>query len=176
MGVKRLHIETRRTILRWFEETDLWDLQAILGDSEAMANLEPAYDLEKTRAFLQTFCVKGKHALAVWEKQTGRVIGYVLFREVEDGLREIGWVFRREVWRKGFAYEACSALLSHAFSCMHVHKVFAETIDAEKSVGLMQKLGMRHEGTQRSHTRDLDGKWRDLYLYGLMDKGKGRSV
>ena len=49
-----------------------------------------------------------------------------------------------------------------------VHKVFAEAIDAVKSVGLMKKLGMQLEGIQRSQTKDLQGNWADLYLYGLL--------
>jgi RimJ/RimL family protein N-acetyltransferase len=31
----------------------------------------------------------------------------------------------------------------------------------------MKKLGMQLEGVQRSHTKDDDGNWADLYLYGL---------
>ena len=51
---------------------------------------------------------------------------------------------------------------------MNTHKVFAEAIDSVKSVGLMQKLGMKLEGVQRSQTKDNDGKPADLYLYGLL--------
>ena len=50
------------------------------------------------------------------------------------------------------------------------HKVFAETIDAVKSVGLMQKLGMQLEGIQRSQTRDNHGNWADLYFHGLLEE------
>lgn len=31
----------------------------------------------------------------------------------------------------------------------------------------MKKLGMQLEGIQRSHAKDDDGNWADLYLYGL---------
>ena len=37
---------------------------------------------------------------------------------------------------------------------LNAHKVFAEAIDAKKSVALMQKLGMKLEGVQRSQTKD----------------------
>lgn len=50
-------------------------------------------------------------------------------------------------------------------------KRFAETIDSEKSVGLMKKLGMQLEGIQRSHVKDNDGNWSDLYLYGILKDG-----
>ena len=51
---------------------------------------------------------------------------------------------------------------------MNIHKVVAETIDSQKSVRLMENLGMRHEGVQRSQTKDNFGNWTDLYLYGIL--------
>ena len=48
------------------------------------------------------------------------------------------------------------------------HKILAETIDPVKSVGLMKKLGMQQEGVQRSQTKNRQGEWTDLYLYGLL--------
>lgn len=44
----------------------------------------------------------------------------------------------------------------------------AETIDSQKSVSLMEKLGMKREGVQRSQTKDNLGNWTDLYLYGIL--------
>ena len=68
----------------------------------------------------------------------------------------------------GYAYEACKAVLDDAFDRRNAHKVFAETIDGERSVPLMKKLGMRPEGVQRSQTKDPLGNWADLYLYGIL--------
>ena len=51
---------------------------------------------------------------------------------------------------------------------MNIHKVVAETIDSQKSVRLMEKLGMKHAGVQRSQTKDNFGNWTDLYLYGIL--------
>ena len=70
--------------------------------------------------------------------------------------------------RQGYAYEACKAVIDYAFCELDAHKVFAETIDGVKSVGLMQKLGMKLEGVQRSQTKDNDGNWANLYFYGLL--------
>ena len=73
-------------------------------------------------------------------------------------------------WGKGLAFESCKAVIDYAFAERKAHKVFAETIDAGKSVGLMQKLGMQLEGIQRSQTRDNHGNWADLYFYGLLEE------
>lgn len=80
----------------------------------------------------------------------------------------MGWIFNRRFWRKGYAYEACRAVVNHAFDALDAHKIFAEAIDTVKSVKLMEKLGMRREGVQRSQTRDNAGSWTDLYFYGLL--------
>ena len=61
-------------------------------------------------------------------------------------------------------------MIDHAFRELNAHKVFAETIDGVKSVGLMQKLGMKLEGTQRSQTKDNEENSEDLYLYGLLEE------
>lgn len=161
-------IETGRTRVRDFHPDDAGDLFEILGDDETMANCEPAYDLEKVHHFLQNFCIDRHGALAVEQKLSGKVIGYLLFHEFDPGVYEIGWIFNRAYWRQGYAYESCKALLDYAFSVKNAHKIFAETIDGVKSVGLMKKLGMRLEGIQRSQTRDNTGNWADLHFYGIL--------
>ena len=59
-------------------------------------------------------------------------------------------------------------MIDYAFGELKAHKIFAEAIDAVKSVGLMQKLGMQLEGIQRSQIKDNHGNWVDIYLYGLL--------
>ena len=96
------------------------------------------------------------------------MIGYILFNEIDPRVYEMGWFFNRNYWRQGYASEACKAVINYAFRELNPHKIFAETIDGVKSVGLMQKLGMKLEGTQRSQMKDTNGNQADLYLYGLL--------
>jgi len=161
-------LETKRMTVRNFTAEDLNDLQNILGDHETMALCEPAYDLEKTEKFLKGFCIGQNGALAALHKETQKVIGYILFKELEKGVFEIGWIFNRAYWRKGYAYEACRAVMDYAFFELNAHKIFAEAVDKIKSVGLMKKLGMSPEGVQREQTKDNAGNWADLYLYGIL--------
>lgn len=163
-----MRIDTARLVIRDFTAEDAQDLHAIFGDEETMANCEPAYEYDKTVRFLTDFCIGRHGALAAADRETGRVIGYILFNEFDEGVYEMGWIFRRSVWRQGYAYEACKALTDCAFRELGAHKIFAEAIDAVKSVGLMKKLGMQLEGIQRSQTKDNAGHWADLYFYGLL--------
>ena len=163
-----MYLETERMTVRDFAMDDLEDLQAILGDEETMAYSEPTYTRERTAEFLRQFCIEKKGAVAAVLKATGRVIGYILFHELDEGVYEMGWFFNRTCWGKGYALEACKAVVDHAFNQQNAHKIFAETIDGGRSVGLMKKLGMKPEGIRRSQVKDRSGTWADLYLYGLL--------
>ena len=161
-------IETNRLVIREFTMEDLSDLHEILGDAETMKYSEPPYDPAKTQAFLRSFCIDRHGALAAWEKRAQKVIGYILFSGAQSGVYEMGWFFNRSFWRQGYACEACKAVIEYAFQDRNANKIFAETIDGVKSIGLMRKLGMTQEGIRRSQVRGPDGHWADLYLYGLL--------
>lgn len=163
-------METERMIIRKFLPEDAQALHAIFGDEETMTNVEPAYSPEKTKDFLNTFCIGRNGALAAARKSDSRLIGYILFKEYEEEVYEIGWIFRRDCWRQGYAFEACSRVIDYAFEALNAHKIFAEAIDPIKSVDLMKKLGLKAEGVQRSQTKDPHGNWTDLYFYGLLKK------
>ena len=165
-----MYIETPRMIIRDLTATDAADLHEILGDEKAMENCEPAYDFEKTKEFLTSFCIGQNGAVAAVHKESGKMMGYILFNEFDEGVYEMGWIYNRSFWRQGYAYESCKAVMDYAFGELKAHKIFAETVDAVKSVGLMQKLGMQPEGIQRSQTKDLHGNWVDLYFYGLLEE------
>lgn len=165
-----MYINTERMIIRDFIPEDAADLHDILGDDETMANCEPSYNFEKTKNFLNTFCIARNGAVAAVHKDSGKLIGYILFNESDEGVYEMGWIFNRNDWQQGYAFESCKAVIDHAFCERKAHKIFAETIDTVKSVGLMKKLGMQLEGIQRSQTKDTHGNWADLYLYGLLEE------
>lgn len=155
-------IETPRMMIRNFIPEDAADLHEILGDTETMEYSEPPYDLEKTKQFLASFCIAQGRAVAAVHRESGKVIGYILFSEMQSGECELGWFFNRRFWRQGYAYEACKAVIDYAFRTMEVQKIVAETIDGVKAVGLMQKLGMRLEEIQHDHEN-----YRDWYIYGM---------
>ena len=168
-----MNLQTDRLILRDFVIDDLDDLYEIFGDAEVMKNTEPPYDRKRTESFLKNFCIERepKGAFAAVLKETGKVIGYILFKTIDmPEIFEIGWIFNKAYWRKGYAYEICNKLISYGFEDMKLHKICAEAIDEIKSVSLMKKLGMEFEGIQRKHTKSNEGIWRDLYWYAILDE------
>lgn len=166
-----MNISTNRLIIRDFRISDLKDLQEILGDTETMKFCEHAYTLEQTQNFLQNFCIAKKGAFAVVVKDSLKVIGYLLFNAVEPAVYEIGFIFNKKNWRQGYAYEACSNIIEYAFEHLDVRKIVAETIDTQKSVGLMKKLGMTFLESQKNATQDVCGNPADMHLYEINRNG-----
>lgn len=61
------------------------------------------------------------------------------------GAVEIGWRFREDAWRQGYAGEAAEACLGHAFDTLDPERVVAVTVAGNQaSWTLMERLGMRH--------------------------------
>ena len=164
-------IETERLILRNFTIDDLHPLHEILGDEVVMQNCAGPESLEENRNLIEDLSIKKNGCFACVLKETGRLIGYVLFKiGDEDEIREAGWIFHKDYWRKGYAYEICSKLYQYAFEQMNVHKIVAHATDNIKSVGIMEKLGMKCEGVLRKHSKSHQSPevWLDLYCYGLL--------
>lgn len=162
-----MYLEADRLIIRDFRTADVYDLHEILGNAETMKFCEPAYTFERTQSFLQDFCIEKRGAFAVVEKSSQKMIGYVLFKELEHTVYEIGWIFNKNYWKQGYAYEACSKIIVYAFEKLNVSKVVAETIDQQKSIGLMEKLGMKLVEVQKSATEDNFGNLADMYVYEI---------
>ena len=133
-----------------------------------MEHTEPAYNLEKTQKFLSEFCIGEGGAFAAVLKPSGKVIGYVLFRkDYESEIYEAGWIFNKDYWGCGYAYEICAALFAHGFEEMGLHKICAHATDTVKSVGMMKKLGMVQESLKRKHSKS-HGEWLDFYGFGIL--------
>ncbi|MCL1996672.1 MAG: GNAT family N-acetyltransferase [Defluviitaleaceae bacterium] len=165
-----MRIETERLVLREFTPEDFDVLHQLMSDPVVMENVEEAYTEEHTREHLEDYCIEKKNALAVVDKKTDVFIGCMQLTKGENlEVRQIGWVFGKDFWGKGFAYEAASKLMEYGFKEMKLHKIFASTMDGVKSSNLMKKLGMTQEGVLRLHTKSPDGnEWRDRYYYGIL--------
>ena len=164
-----INLETQRLVVRPYEQSDLLDFHTIFSDPEVMDTCEPPYTSQQSEKALKYFS-ESRIAYAVERKKDRTVIGHLLFKQrpsEEKGIYEIGWIFNRSAWKQGFAFEAAKAVMDHGFKTLDVHKVLAETLDPHKSLPLMKKLGMTHEGTLRNHVKH-NGKWRDLHVGGLL--------
>lgn len=169
-GVEREMITTERLILRRYRKEDLQDLYEYLSDPEVTA-FEPykPMTMEETRQNLQ-WRISTDEMIAVEEKKTGKMIGNVYLGKREFEALEMGYVFRRDCWGKGYAKESCEKLISMAFES-GVHRIYAECDPQnECSWKLLERLGFCREGYLKENVffwRDEKGKpiWKDTLIY-----------
>ncbi len=155
-------LETERLHLRTWTYADAERLFEICSDAETMLHIgdrEPYETIEKAREFLNwavPYQLKmGFCRWAVVEKRTGEIIGSCGFasRDLEEV--ELGYLFAREAWGKGFATEAASACLRYGFEEIGFKKVVALTdLDHEKSQNVLRKIGFRERGIEKTDDGD----------------------
>jgi len=110
--------------------------------------------------------------LGVELADSGRLVGdVVLFAtSAQHAGGEIGYLFHPDVARRGYATEACTAVLDLAFAAdgLGLHRVVAR-MDARNaaSARLAARLGMRQEAHFRS-SELFKGEWADLVVRALL--------
>jgi RimJ/RimL family protein N-acetyltransferase len=104
----------------------------------------------------------------------GRLVGdVVLFlRSTAHAGGELGYVFHPDVAGRGYATEACAAVMRLAFDeadGLGLHRLVAR-MDARNSASarLASRLGMREEARHRS-AEMFKGAWADVVVYALLD-------
>jgi RimJ/RimL family protein N-acetyltransferase len=120
---------------------------------------------------LTSFDTEG-HAirLAAVLPESGAVIGDISLSHVsvEHQQGEIGFVINPDHQRRGYATEACSALLRLGFEDLGLHRIAGRADPRNAgSVGVMERLGMRRE----AHFREselIKGDWGDEVVYAIL--------
>ncbi|MFD2419172.1 GNAT family N-acetyltransferase [Amycolatopsis pigmentata] len=112
-----------------------------------------------TRAFMHAVLAQSRNAeraefnLAAVERDSGRLVGSAALQVTsrEHARGELGYVFHREVWSRGYATEAGRLLLRFGFESLRLRRISA-TCRPENvaSARVLVKIGMRYKGTLRS--------------------------
>lgn len=149
----RVYLETERLILREFAEADVQHLVELDSDPEVMRYLtggkptaREAIVADLRRHIADYERLPGRGRWAAIEKATGEFIGWVALAQPPDtGPREVelGYRLRRSAWGKGYATEACRALVRNAFTELGVRRVYAETMAVNHaSRRVMERAGL----------------------------------
>lgn len=165
-------IETDRLILRKFSKNDLSDLFDYLSDPEVV-KFEPycPMTLEEVREELERR-IASEEMIAVELKSSGKLIGNVYLGKRENNTLEIGFVFNKNYWKRGYAIESCGAVIREVISS-GITRIYAECDpENQSSWKLLEKLGF----TRTSHLEqnvffwtDDQGQpiWKDTFIYSL---------
>ncbi|MGF1755441.1 GNAT family N-acetyltransferase [Vibrio makurazakiensis] len=168
-------IETENLVLRDFK----------VGDSQAYVNLtrdekyQRFYSEEdcqdsKSRMLVDLFVEKAvesprtMYQLAITLKTTGEVIGTCGIRLEEHSQASMGCGVARKFQGTGFAKEAASALIDFGFTQLNIHRVYAETMDANRAaIALCRQLGMNKEAHFVEH-RYFKNQWWDTVIVAML--------
>lgn len=107
--------ETERLILRRYRKEDLQDLYEYLSDEEVV-RFEPyrPMNLSETAAELNER-IHSDEMIAVVLKENHKLIGNVYLGKREFDTLELGYVFNKNYWGKGYTKESCEALIQKPF-------------------------------------------------------------
>ena len=141
-----IYYETERLILRNYQLDDVSDFYEYMSQEfTAKYQCYTPLSLEKsTRAVTKRL---GDDAYLVCElKENGKVIGNLEYTKGDDGNYEIGYEFSEKYGKKGYATEACKALISHLFLNLNARRISASMDEPNiNSWRLKERLGFRRE-------------------------------
>jgi RimJ/RimL family protein N-acetyltransferase len=169
-------LETPRLRLRPPVDADVPALFAIFSDPETMRywTTPTMRDIAEAEALLQDIHEHAQaRTLLQWgiaRREDDGVIGTCTLLHIEREHRrcELGYILRRDHWGRGFAHEALTRLVDHAFDTLAFHRLEAD-IDPRNtaSIRLVERLGFRFEG----HLREryfVGPEIQDSLIYGLL--------
>ena len=169
-------LHTARLLLRPLRRDDIPALLPLIGAREVAATtlrIPHPYTAEDAERFLA-------YSEGVWQKGEGARFG-IFLREGERlcggiGLQanrehrhaELGYWIGVPFWRNGYCTEAVREVLKYGFDVLELQRIYASHSTNNPASGhILQKMGMRHEGTLRRHVLKW-GDYLDLELYALL--------
>jgi [ribosomal protein S5]-alanine N-acetyltransferase len=174
-------LKTERLCLRPLRSSDAAALFVILGDAEAMKFWDrPAI----TRAAIATEIVASQLAAmedghflywTVWRDRDA--IGSVDLSALDFTHRrgEIGFLFRRDQWGRGYAREALAVLIAHGFGQLKLERLEAR-VDAANlpAKRLLRFLDFAPEGRLSGYVL-RDGVRHDVDVFGLLSTSRMKN-
>lgn len=157
-------LETERLYLREMNQGDFEALCKILQDDETMYAYEGAFSNEDAQEWLdrQIFRYR-KWGFGLWAvilKETDEMIGQcglTMQPWKEEEVLEIGYLFNRMYWHRGYAMEAAKACKEYAFEILkakEVCSIIRDTNTASQKVAI--RNGMRVKDSWIKHYRGVD--------------------
>ena len=168
--------ETARLRLRSPRQED----SAVIFDSYARDQLVTRYlvwlphqSIETTEKFIALCIEQWANASAfpyvITQKSDARLVGMMDFRLHQHGAN-LGYVLAKEHWGRGMMTEAARCVVEHALTQQGLYRVQAFCdVDNIPSARVLEKVGMRREGTLRRYIVHpaVSSEPRDCYLYAI---------
>ena len=160
----KLILETERLMLREMDEKDLPALIGTLEDRETMYAYGGAFSREETISWLEKqkarYREDGFGLWAVIDKSSGSFLGQcglTIQTWNDEKVLEIGYLFSRANWGKGYAMESARAVRDYAFSTLKAKEVCSIIRSSNcPSMRVAIRNGMVPRDTWTKHYRGID--------------------
>lgn len=147
-------LETDRLALRCLLQEDYDDLCLMLKDREVMYAYEHAFEDWEAREWLDRQLMRYEtYGFGLWAvilKETGELIGQCGLTMQDGGdkeVLEVGYLFRKEFWHRGYATEAAAACRDYAFDTLGAEDVYSIIRDTNgPSRAVAERNGMTVRG------------------------------
>ena len=159
-----MRLETERLFMRELTPDDYESLCRILKDPEVMYAYEGPFSDAEVQAWLDRqlhlYKADGFGLWAVVLRENGEVIGQcgITMQEYGDELiPEIGYLFQKAYWHKGYASEAAIACREYAFTHLGVETIYSIIRDTNiPSQKVAERNGMKCVAQFNKHYRGVD--------------------
>lgn len=159
-----MKLETARLVMREMNQSDFASLCKILQDEETMYAYEGAFSNTEAQDWLDRQISRyQKWGFGLWAvilKETGEMIGQcgLTMQPWKDTeVLEIGYLFNRNYWHKGYATEAAVACKRYAFEVLKADEVCSIIRDTNiPSQNVALRNGMTQADTWTKHYRGID--------------------
>jgi RimJ/RimL family protein N-acetyltransferase len=170
-------VETARLVLRELVPADAAAVADGAGDRRVarfLVAVPSPYPIALARRWVASR-VDWWHAgrgvtLAIAERAApDQLLGTVSLRNyARDRRAELGYWLAAHAWGRGYATEACDAVVDLGFGELALARIYAQVLVGNAaSMRVLEKLGMLVEGTKRQHVRK-GRRLCDVVLYGLL--------
>ncbi len=160
-------LETERLILRQFTLNDAQQAFDNWMSREQVTRYmtwPPYQNTDDVKAYIQSVIAAYENPdtyyWAIEEKSVGQVIGSisVIWLNEEVASAEVGYCLSNDFWGRGYMPEALRAVIRYLFETVGLNRVQAgHDVNNPNSGRVMEKCGMRYEGTMRQASRNNQG-------------------
>lgn len=163
-------LSTERLSLRKLKLSDAKQIEELAGDYEvAKTTLTIPHPYPEGSAVIFIQNMLDSETYAIIHKESNQLIGMMTLKIHPTYQRgELGYWVGKSFWGKGYGTEAARALVQYGFESLQLHKIYAQAFTTNPgSWRIMEKLGLKYEGTLRQHVYRF-GEFYDLAQYGLL--------
>jgi len=170
--MNRPTLHTKRLTLRPFEPSDAPAVQQLCGAYEIALNTllipHPYPDGAAEEWISKQQAAFDEDKIVNFAIDDGELTGAMGLVLKGDGVAEIGYWIGVPFWGRGYASEAAAEVIRYGFEERGLMRIFAMHYSRNPASGrVLQKVGMRYEGTLRQHRKKWD-EYVDLVCYGLL--------